>query len=415
MKILIINHYAGSPRLGMEFRPFYLAKEWRLEGHEVTIIGASYSHLRNIQPLVTADLQKNEEAGISYVWMKTPAYAGSFKRIINILSFVLKLILYRKKIAETYCPDMVIASSTYPLDIYPAHLIAKLSKSKLCFEVHDLWPLSPMIIGGYSRFHPFILIMQRAENYAYKYSDVVVSLLGNAREHMINHGLSPDKFKHIPNGFDRDEFENLQEDVPAEHFQVLSALKKNNNLLVGYAGGHSPSNALHTLVEAARLFSADEKIKFVFVGNGPDKPGLQSMSKELKNVTFLTVIPKKAMQKLLSLFDILYIGGIKSSLHIHGISPNKLIDYMLAAKPIILSADVSNEIVEKINCGITVPAEDPSAVFSAIHTIVSMPVEKRIEMGERGKDYALSNLDYHNLALKFINILPQDLLSQKSS
>jgi hypothetical protein len=37
---------------------------------------------------------------------------------------------------------------------------------------------------------------------------------------------------------------------------------------------------------------------------------------------------------------------VKSEIHKFGISPNKLIDYMLAAKPIILSADLENEIVE---------------------------------------------------------------------
>ena len=28
MNILLINHYAGSLDLGMEYRPYYMAKEW---------------------------------------------------------------------------------------------------------------------------------------------------------------------------------------------------------------------------------------------------------------------------------------------------------------------------------------------------------------------------------------------------
>ena len=39
MKILLINHYAGSPNLGMEFRPNYVTKEWGKLGHEVLIVG----------------------------------------------------------------------------------------------------------------------------------------------------------------------------------------------------------------------------------------------------------------------------------------------------------------------------------------------------------------------------------------
>ena len=46
MNILLINHYAGSPELGMEFRPYYMAKEWVKMGHQVLIVGGSFSHLR---------------------------------------------------------------------------------------------------------------------------------------------------------------------------------------------------------------------------------------------------------------------------------------------------------------------------------------------------------------------------------
>jgi len=386
----------------MEFRPYYLAKEWEKMGHNVTIIGSSYSHLRKVQPKIERDMQLTEENGISYFWLKARSYSSSTRRILNILTFVLKLYYYRRLIVRDFRPDIVIASSTYPLDIYPAYSIARRSNAKLCFEVHDLWPLSPMVIGGYSKFHPFILIMQMAENFAYRYSDKVVSLLGNAKEHMIHHGLTPEKFVHIPNGFDQDEFENMQEDVPQEHQKLLTDLKNKNNMLVGYTGGHAPSNTLHTLLEAARLCTVNDDIKFILVGDGPSRTELQKESKDLNNVYFLSPVPKKSIPRLLSLFDILYIGGVKSSLHKYGISPNKLIDYMLAAKPIILSADVENEIVERIDCGFTVPAENHREVYKSIHKIRMMTNDERLKMGTRGKNYTLVELNYKNLARRFI-------------
>ena len=42
MNILLINHYAGSSYYGMEFRPYYMARKWVKQGHNVTILGASF-------------------------------------------------------------------------------------------------------------------------------------------------------------------------------------------------------------------------------------------------------------------------------------------------------------------------------------------------------------------------------------
>ena len=55
MNILYIEHYAGSPEMGMEFRPYYLSKEWVRMGHNVTIIAGDYSHLRKKNPSVVSD------------------------------------------------------------------------------------------------------------------------------------------------------------------------------------------------------------------------------------------------------------------------------------------------------------------------------------------------------------------------
>lgn len=389
--------------MGMEYRPYYLAKEFVKTGHNVSIIGASFSHVRNIQPTVKEDLSLELIDNVAYYWIKTPAYRGNILRIINILVFILKLYFYRRKISKITKPDLVIASSTYPLDIYAARRISKISGAKLIFEVHDLWPLTPMTIGGYSKYHPYIYLMQRAECYAYKHSYKVISLLGNAREHMVVHGLDPDKFIHIPNGFDRDEYQLMQGNVPVEHLQKIENLKKDGKILIGYTGGHAISNAMHSFVSTAHLFRNDSRVFFVSVGNGPCKKELQLQAGNLLNILFLPPVPKKSVHQLLPLFDILYVGFAKSEIHKFGISPNKLIDYMLAAKPVILSAEVENEIVEKVGCGITVPAENPAAIYAAISEMLKLSEAERLEMGSRGRNYALKEMDYKELAGRFLN------------
>lgn len=58
MNILLLNHYAGSPEMGMEFRPYYFAREWMKMGHSVRIVAGDFSHLRIKNPKITKDFQE---------------------------------------------------------------------------------------------------------------------------------------------------------------------------------------------------------------------------------------------------------------------------------------------------------------------------------------------------------------------
>ena len=64
MNILYIDHYAGSLSLGMEFRPYYFAREWQKMGHKVRIVGADFSHLRKNNPLVNKDYEIQKIDGV---------------------------------------------------------------------------------------------------------------------------------------------------------------------------------------------------------------------------------------------------------------------------------------------------------------------------------------------------------------
>jgi glycosyltransferase involved in cell wall biosynthesis len=410
VNILIIDHYAGSPVLGMEFRPYFLAKEWIRLGHNVTIIAADFSHLRSKQPVVHSDLQYEKIDGISYLWLKTTKYESSgIKRILNILMFTVKLLIYYKKITSIANPEIVIASSTYPLDIYPAYLIAKKNKAKLVFELHDLWPLSPMIIGNFSKYHPFIWLMQRAENFACMNCDCYISLLGNAKEYLRQHGLKNEKFFHIPNGFSNDEMELTDIQIPDEHKELLKKLKSESKIIIGYAGGHAPSNALKSFVTASGYFEDNHNIIFVLVGDGSCKDELIELASvhNHKNIYFLSPISKSQIPVLLSQFDILYAGGVRSVLHSYGSSFNKIIDYMLAEKPIIFAVDEPNSLVEKVGCGIRIEAENEAELVKTIKFLSGLSVEERKSMGEKGRKYAMKELNYTSLAKKFIDAVAQ--------
>lgn len=406
MNILYIDHYVGSPYYGMEFRPYYLAKEWVKQGHHVTMLGASFSHLRQHNPEVKVDFQEEDVEGIKYVWFKTPKYGGSVTRIKNIMTFVWKLNKNIKIIARLYKPDLVIASSTYPIDNIPAYKIAKMAGAKYTYEIHDLWPLSPMLIGGYSKRHPFIMVTQRAEDFAYKHVDKVISLLWNAERHCRERGLAPGKFVCVPNGYFPEEWssEKVNLLLPEEHAKTFLSLK--DKTIVGFAGGFAASGSVITLVEAAVELKDRNDIHFVLVGKGPEIDSYKKKiyEKGLHNITILPAVFKKLIPAINSRFDIAYLGGLHSELHQYGTSYNKMTDYMLSGKPIVQAVDEPGSVVERVGCGIRVEAENVEAVAEAIVKLAGMTSEERTAMGAKGKKYVEEYLPWSKLAADFLKV-----------
>lgn len=406
MNIIIINHYAGSPRLGMAYRPYYLAREWMKEGHDVTILSADKSHIRSENPEIKNNFEIIYEDTVRYCWVKTPNYSGNnVRRIINMFSFVLKLRLNIKRISKLFKPDIVIASSTYPLDNYVASKLAKKNNAQHIFEVHDLWPLSPMELGGYSKFHPFILVMQAAENFAYKHAHKIVSMLPKTLEHMVEHGMNKNKWNYIPNGITIKEWLDKEELNDQTKNEILS-IKKKYTKIVAYTGTVGLANALDSLILSANKIE-ELSAAIVIVGKGPEKNTLQKLvsDERIENVFFIEPIPKQQIPSLLEYFDYLYIGLQYQSLFRFGISPNKLIDYLMAGKPIIQAIKAGNDIVNEADAGISIEPENPIEIANAVKELSNFSEERLSEISDNAKKYVLKNHDYASLANKFLEIM----------
>jgi len=406
MNILLINHYAGSAQMGMEYRPFYFAQEWKRQGHHTTIVAATFSHIRTHNPEITGKYAFADSDGIEYLWIKTPKYASnSPKRFINMLVFIFRLFRLIPVILKRKNYDVVIASSTYPLDIYPANRIAAKCKAQLIFEVHDLWPLSPMELGGYSKWHPFIMLMQHAENYAYKKSDKVVSLLPKTLEHMVAHGLEMKKWFCIPNGINQSEWEDVEK-VPDEIAVSIQDIRKKFDRIIAYTGTYGLANALDSFLDAAKL-AGKIPVAFVLFGKGPLKEHLSArIEKEgITNVFIFNAVPKRSIPHLLSMFDYLYIGLQNQPLFRFGISPNKLMDYMMSGKPVIQAINAGNDMVSEAGCGISVEPEHPEAIADAVKKLFEMTDVELQAMGENGMKYILKNHLNSLLASNFIEVI----------
>lgn len=389
---------------GMEFRPYYLAREWIRAGHEVHMLAADYSHLRQINPTIHSKVADELLDGITYTWCKTPPYEGNgVSRVKNIFTFLWRAWRQSGRYQNDFRPDVVIASSTYPLDTLLAARIAKKTGAKFLYEVHDLWPLTPVEVGGMSPKHPFIRLLQWAEDYGYRTADKVVSMLPCAKAYMMEHGMAADKYVVIPNGVVVSEWTSQTQTIPALHDLQITALREQGHFLIGYAGGHGLANALDVLLDAMVALK-ELPVSVVLVGEGPDKAKLieEAKAKGLRNVHFLSGIPKGAVPDFLSKLDALYIGWRQLPIYRFGINPNKLFDYMMSAKPVIHSVTAGNDMVAEAECGICVPAEDVPAIANAIRQMMNTPPAQRERMGAAGKRFVLEKHDYEILAARFV-------------
>ena len=409
MKILLINHYAGSPEMGMEFRPYYFSREWINQGHEVNIIAADFSHLRRINPQVNQDFEKENIDGINYYWVKTNRYdSNGVKRSLTMFEFISKLLFKTKWIVNELNPDVVICSSTYPLDTYVGQRIKKMSKKhvKLIHEVHDMWPISPIEIGGMSPNHPFIRIMQCGENSFCRNSDVIVSLLPAAKNYFIKHGMNDTKFKHIPNGVVLEEWINYQK-LPKKISDHLIKQKKDGKFNICFFGSINKTYNLDSLIEAVIKLN-DKNIVITFIGNGTDKKELiKKASKYPESFVFFDPIPKKCIPDLFNYIDASFVGAKSQKIFRFGICMNKLFDSMMGGKPILYMVDAPNDYIEKYSCGISIKNQQVDSLVNGLIDLLRLSDADRNLMGVNGRKAVIDFFNYKVLAKSFLNIMEE--------
>lgn len=398
MNILYIDHYAGSIYHGRSFRPYYLGREWCQKGNKLTVVGAIFSHLRSKQPKNS----KENIDGIDYIWLKTPSYKGNgIKRVLSMFVFTFQLFWNMRKIIKVSHPDVVIASTVYLMDIYPAWLMAKITGAKLVFELHDIWPMTLTELGGFSKYNPFVLFMGATEWVVYKVSDHVVSILPQAYKRAHQFNVKPDAFTYVPNGVVLADW--IHESHEESVHQEVSAFVKDFKFVVGYTGSMGISNYLDNLIAAGKILEK-EKIGFVIIGDGPEKNKLQLQAQGANNIKFVERISKTQLAGMYKYFDLCFASMKDSPLYEYGVGLNKMYDYMMAEKPVLLAIPRGVEFLEEVGCAFILKSQTPEELGKEILRISKLEKNILKNMGETGKKYVTQNHNYQKLAADFLKI-----------
>ncbi len=399
--IWVINQFAGTPLSGWGERHYYFSKYWLDAGYKVNIISGSYNHMFNNLPHAPDTYNFEEIEGRNFCWVKTPHYnPQSYKRFWSMIVFAWRVL--KLPIAKLGLPDVIVVSS---MPIFPIITAYKLKKKygikNLFFEIRDLWPLTPMYLGNYSKNHPFIIGLAKVEKFGYLHADKIISLLPNSANYINNISKNESKFSYIPNGLSEDILKNDPLDV-----EVINKIPK-DKFIIGYAGTLGLANALEYFIDAARLLKIYKNIHFVIVGDGYLKDALIKRAGLVNNITFIKRIKKNQVQNLLELFDVCFVGRNNSPLFKHGVSANKYFDYMLAGKPVLDSNLFIKDPIELSGGGIIVEPDSASAIAYGALQLYKMTEAERKEIGKKGKNFVKSYHSIEYLATEYIKLFEE--------
>jgi len=384
--IWIINQYAITPDMPGGTRHYNFAKELVNRGYSAVIFASSFHHglYKELKLDGTQKYKIEKIDGVEFIWIKTNHYEkNDWRRVLNMVifgwrSYWLARDLIKRGIIQK--PDVIIGSSVHLLAVAAAYYLSLCYKAKFIMEVRDLWPKTLIDIGKFRKNNPIVKMLEILEKYLYVRAKKIIVLFPFAKDYIVPMGIPEDKIVWISNGVS---VSITEKEIRKTELDKL--------LKIVYIGSHGIANNLMPIIEAANLLQKKnfKNIKFIFVGNGPEKNKLIKRSHELGlvNIEFRNPVQKKMVKNILNEANAMIINLQNISLMKYGISLNKLYDCMASSRPVILGGDPINNLVKESGCGMAVETGEAEDLANAIIQLYRMAPREREKMGERGRNY----------------------------
>ena len=327
--LLIIFHEVNAPAS----RTYEHCKTWVEQGCKVTVItGAPNFPKGKVLKVTKIGFSKEKLDGIEVirVWTFIAPNKGTFKRIIDYLSFMLMSFLVSLFIKK---PNIIIGTSPQFFTVCAAFLCAFLRRVPWVFELRDLWPESVKVVGSLKDSF-FIRFMEKIEIFLYKRADAIIAVTNSFRLELVNRGIDKTKISVVTNGVDFKKFHKRDKDS-----QLISDLKIENKFVLGYIGTLGLAHCLETILYAAeklQYLDCGRDVQFILVGDGAEKSKLQKLAKnlKLKNLLFIDTVSKDQVVRYWSILDYSIIH-LKDKKLFETVIPSKMFESIGMGIPIL--------------------------------------------------------------------------------
>jgi glycosyltransferase involved in cell wall biosynthesis len=403
MQVLYYHQYFTTPDGSSGTRSYEMAQQLIRRGHQVTMVccGDERSGLR--LPEKYPGLKHGFIDNIEVYQFNIP-YSNRLS-LLKRTGVFFKYALKSSRFALENGYDIVFATST-PLTAGIPGIRMKFARRKkpFVFEVRDLWPELPKAMGVVK--NPIILwMMSVLEWLSYRCADGCIGLAPGIVEGIRKRSKKNNSIAMVPNGCDLDLF------IPGDRPQLVLEGIKPNDFVAAFTGAHGLANGLNAVLDATHVLKKRNvtaiKIALIGDGNQKDKLKVRAAKDGLDNVLFYDPIQKKKLREITGSIDV----GMQILANIpafyYGTSPNKFFDYISAGRPVLVNyPGWQAELVNKHQCGIAVPPDDPEKFADALMELSSSK-DKRIQMGQNARKLAEKEFSRDVLANQWVDFVEE--------
>ncbi len=404
MHILYIHQYFSTPNGTIVTRAYEFSRLWTAKGHKVTVLTTTAQLTpEDLKDATGKFLKRLNFEGINVLAFGIP-YTQKMGKVRRCLSWVVFLFVSVLMALLIKNIDVIYARST-PLTTGIAAIAAKrLRKIPFVFEVTDQWPEAPIEMG-IIRNNITIKVLLWLEKTIYQHSDSIVAcspgMADGVKAVLNKQKLQEKPIAVIPN-FSETSFYRPDIDGSGARKERGWADK----LVFIHAGTMGKVNGLDFVTDAAERLKEHSDIIFALMGEGNQKPVLQSRVKELglRNVQILPAVPKHQLPEVLAAVDVglVIIGNCPILQHN---SANKFFDALAAGKPILLNySGWQREVLEQNNAGFGCDLCNLEEFVEKVLYLDSHR-EKLAEMGQNARLVAIEKFDRDKLALQVLEVL----------
>lgn len=405
MRILFLTQYFPPEAGASQNRLADLTRRLSTLGHRVTVLTAlpNYPQGEIYEGYRARLVMTEDDCGIRIIrtWLYTSKTKSFMRRILNyssfsILSIFVGLLAVRR--VDVICvdtPPLFLGASGY--------LLAKLKGAMFVLNVADLWPESAVVLGML-RNRRLIRWATSVEESLYSKSGFVTGqtegIVDNIRRRspstpveLLTNGVAPELFDQV-------------EAARAERECTRREFGFGSKFIVAYTGVHGLAQGLETVLSAAQILAEFHEIRFVLVGDGPEKPRLQALAaqREQRNVEFLPQQATSRMPMILAAVDASVVPLKREDLF-KGALPSKLFEALGAGVPVIAAmAGEAGRLVEQSGGGIVVEPENPERMAEAVLRMYRDPILRK-GFGERGRTYVARHYNRKIIADRFDGLL----------